>query len=168
MRTLLEQHVPPVYRFALRLTGDPRQAEDLAQETMLRAWKHRGRLRDGTDARPWLFRITVNLWRDELRRQRVRRSTGIAHPHVLRSADARPDRAAAVREDLERVLAAFDELPPRQREVVHLVACESLGIDDVAEVLGITPNAVKASLSLARRRLREVVQSERSASSSVA
>ena len=67
---LLEEWAPRVYRFALRLCNDPHIAEDLAQETFLRAWRHRGRLRDERVARVWLFRITANLWRDQLRRNR--------------------------------------------------------------------------------------------------
>src|SRR5690348_5337242 len=67
---ILEEWVPRVYRFALRLSNDLHTAEDLAQETFLRAWRHRERLRDKRAARVWLFRITANIWRDQLRRTR--------------------------------------------------------------------------------------------------
>src|SRR5205823_15077281 len=66
----LEAWVPRVYRFALRLSNDPDAADDLTQETFLRAWRQRDRLRDQRAARVWLFRITANLWRDHLRRGR--------------------------------------------------------------------------------------------------
>src|SRR5712692_4928022 len=72
VKNLLEEYVPRVYRFALRLTNDPHAAEDLTQETLLRAWRRRGLLRDPRAARVWLFRITANLWRDQLRRDRCR------------------------------------------------------------------------------------------------
>src|SRR3989304_8552329 len=64
VKVLLEEHVPRVYRFALRLTGNRHEAEDLTQETFLRAWRHRRRLRDRSAARVWLFAIAANLWRD--------------------------------------------------------------------------------------------------------
>ena len=65
-----------------------------------------------------------------------------------------PEHLALVRDDAERLLAALDRLPDRQREVLYLSACEQLPIADIASVLDITPAAVKASLSLARARLR--------------
>src|SRR5438067_2836878 len=68
---LLDEWVPRVYRFALRLCRDRHAAEDLTQETFLRAWRRRGRLRDERAARAWLFRITANLWRDQVRRGRL-------------------------------------------------------------------------------------------------
>src|SRR5712692_6946834 len=71
VKNLLEEYVPRVYRFALRLTNNPHAAEDLTQETMLRAWRGRWLLRNPQTFRVWLFRITANLWRDQLRRGRL-------------------------------------------------------------------------------------------------
>src|SRR5262245_27283653 len=85
---------PRVFRFALRLTGDPHAAEDLTQETFLRAWPARGRLRDDRLMRVWLFRITANIWRDRLRRDR----SPIAHAEPLTGIEPgrvhAPDRSA--------------------------------------------------------------------------
>jgi RNA polymerase sigma-70 factor (ECF subfamily) len=151
----LEDWVPRVYRFALRLTADPHAAEDLTQETFLRAWRRRGRLRDPNAARVWLFRITANLWRDRLRRGRspVARAELLGDDAV--TTNSLPDRLAAGREDLARALDALDGLPPRQRDVLYLSACEGLPAADVAVILGITADAAKASLSVARKKLRE-------------
>jgi RNA polymerase sigma-70 factor (ECF subfamily) len=152
---LLEEWVPRVYRFALHLCNDPHAADELTQDTFLRAWRQRGRLRDPGAARAWLFRIAANLWRDRLRRGRspVARAGPLddaapdpAHP---------PERLAAGREELARALEALDELPPRQRDVLYLSACEGLPTAAVAAVLGISPAAAKASLSLARKNLRQ-------------
>jgi RNA polymerase sigma-70 factor (ECF subfamily) len=154
VRNLLEEYVPRLYRFALRLTNDPHAAEDLTQETVLRAWRRQGILRNPRAARVWLFRILVNLWRDQLRRSRlpVARAGPLAQEQPSRSPP--PDRKAAEQDDLRRVLEAVAALPPRQREVLHLGACEGLSAGEVADVLGISPDAVKASLCLARQRLR--------------
>ena len=161
MRRLLEQHVPPVYRFSLRLTGgDTHAAEDLTQEALLRAWRHRAKLPDTDRTRGWLFKITVNLWRDQLRRAKVR-SEGKRQSAAAggSSAVAPPQHVIRQREELAAALRALDALPPRQREVLHLSACEGLSIAQIAEVLEINAGAVKASLSLARRRLREDLES---------
>jgi len=162
VRALLEQHVPQVYRFALRLAGDPHQAEDLTQETFLRAWRRRKQLRDPGAARVWLFKITVNLWRDQLRRAQhgPEHADGLCEVHEGRQPP--PERAMIDQEDVQRALGAMDSLPDRQREVLYLRACEGLSVGQIADVLGISTEAAKASLSLARkamrRRLRDLCQ----------
>jgi RNA polymerase sigma-70 factor (ECF subfamily) len=152
----LEDWVPRVYRFALRLSDDPHAAEDLTQETFLRAWRRRGGLRDARAARVWLFRITANLWRDRLRRGRspVARA-GPLEGDTQPGRTQPPERLAAGREELARALEALADLPPRQREVLYLSACEGLSPAEVAEVLGISAGAAKANLSLARKAMRE-------------
>ncbi len=148
---LVEEHIAAVYRYALRLAGRADVAEELAQETMLRAWRHRARLREPRAARLWLLRIAGNLWTDQLRRKRFRPQALEAEPPCPGPS---PGRAAGERENVQRALAAMDELPPRQRQVMYLATCEGLSHAEVAEVLGIDEGAVKSNLSLARRELR--------------
>jgi RNA polymerase sigma-70 factor (ECF subfamily) len=154
VNNLLEAWVPSVYRFALRLSNDPHAAEDLTQETLLRAWRQRGQLRDARAARVWLFRITANLWRDQLRRRR----SPVARAGPLEDAAAgpepSPERVAVGQEELGRALEALAGLPPRQREVLYLSACEGMTSAEVAAVLGISADAAKANLSVARKNLR--------------
>jgi RNA polymerase sigma-70 factor (ECF subfamily) len=144
-----------VYRLALRLTHDPHQAEDLTQEAFLRAWKRQDELREPCAARVWLFRILVNLWRDQLRRRRSPVSLAGSLPAQQRGAVLTPDRQAALSEDAGRALQALDELPGRQREVLYLSACEELTGAEIAAVLGISTDAVKANLCEARKKLRQ-------------
>ena len=153
----LEEWVPSVYRFALRLSSDPHAAEDLTQETFLRAWRQRGLLRDARAARVWLFRITANLWHDQLRRGR----SPVARAGPLEDAATcnaqPPDQHVAEQEELARALKAMALLPPRQREVLYLSAREGLTTAEVAAVLEISTESVKASLSLARKKMRELL-----------
>ena len=151
---LLEEHAARVWRFALRLTGDAHQAEDLAQDALLRAWQHRWRLRDPSRARVWLFQITVNLWRDQMRRtsRRPECTNDTAVDQLCVNID--PAQALVIEENVRRTLIAMDQLPTRQREVLHLHACESLSLAEIAEILGIRTEAVKASLCLARKSMR--------------
>jgi RNA polymerase sigma-70 factor (ECF subfamily) len=147
-----------VWRFALRLTGDRDQAEDLTQETLLRAWRHRRRLRDPDRARVWLFKIAANLWRDRVRRARRRPDPTTTSADELPSSNVPPDKQLIDREDVQRTVDAMDGLPPRQREVLYLYACEELSLAEIADVLDISSNAVKASLSLARKRMRRQLE----------
>jgi RNA polymerase sigma-70 factor (ECF subfamily) len=159
---ILEEWVPRVYRFALRLSNDPHTAEDLAQETFLRAWRHRNRLREERATRIWLFRITANLWGDQLRRSRspVARAGSLADHERAQVVDASVLpvlRLISKKEELTRALQAMNALPPRQREVLYLSACEGLASAEIATVLGITAGAVKANLSLARKSMRQLL-----------
>ncbi len=150
----MDEHLPHVYRFALRLTGSRQEAEDLAQDTFLRAWRHKDRLRDAKAARVWLFTIARNLWTDRLRRKARRPAAIELLPEDEAGLAVAGEQESIAREDVRRVLAAVDSLPPRQREVLHLHACEGLSLDEIAGVLGIGVNAAKASLCEARKRLR--------------
>jgi RNA polymerase sigma-70 factor, ECF subfamily len=150
----VDEYLPRVYRFALRLTENREEAEDLAQETFLQAWRRRGQLRDPTAMAVWLFTIAKNLWNDRLRRKACRPQVAGPLEDEHPSATAGPDYDLMVREDLRRVLEAMCSLPARQREVLHLCACEGLSLGEIAEVLGITSDAAKASLCEARKRLR--------------
>jgi len=151
---LLEQFVPRVYLFALRLTRSRDEAEDLTQETFLRAWRHRARLRDPCAARAWLFSIAVNLWRSRLRRKgRGEQTAGLPDEPGPRPENL-PEEDLIAEENVRRVRKAIDALPARQREVVYLHACEALPLREIAGVLGISLEAVRSSLSLARKRLR--------------
>jgi RNA polymerase sigma-70 factor, ECF subfamily len=151
----VDEHLPRVYRFALRLTGNRQEAEDLAQETYLRAWRRRGQLRDPKATSVWLLSIARNLWNDRLRRKaRGAAKTEPIDPDCP-SAESGPDRDTVVREDLRQVLDAMEKLPARQREVLYLFAREELSLREIAGVLDITPEAAKASLCEARKRLRQ-------------
>jgi RNA polymerase sigma-70 factor, ECF subfamily len=156
VKALLEEYAPRVYRFALRLSGSHQDAEDLVQETFLRAWRHRGRVREAGAVRVWLFTIAANVWRDHLRRRKRRPEVQGAIADDCQARASPPDGGLIAQEDQERLTEAMDRLPPRQREVLHLHAWEQLSLAEIAQVLDISPDAAKASLSLARRRMREL------------
>jgi RNA polymerase sigma-70 factor (ECF subfamily) len=155
VRNLLEELVPRIYRLALRLTNDSHAAEDLTQETVLRAWRRRWLLRNPRAIRVWLFRITVNLWRDQLRKARSKVSRAGSLDDDLASRAPGPHQNAVEQEDLRRAFAAMQDLPARQQEVLYLNACEDLSAVEIAGILGISADSAKASLYLARKKLRE-------------
>jgi len=154
VKTLPVEDIQRVYRFALRLAGDHHAAEEIVQETCLRAWRSRRGLRNPGSSRAWMFQIAANVWRDQLRRARLPAApttARVAHdPPHLRS----PERIAGEQEAIERIIRAMDALPERQRQVLFLFSVEGLSQTEIAEVLGISPEATKASLSLARRAMR--------------
>ncbi len=155
MKNLLQEYVPRVYRFALRLTHDPHAAEDLTQETFLRAWRRYQLLRQRQAVHVWLFRIAANLWRDQLRRGKLRVAQAGPLPEDYASGVQTPERRADDQDDLRRALEAMEALPVRQRQVLYLRACEDLSAAEISAVLGISNDAVKANLCLARKKLRQ-------------
>jgi RNA polymerase sigma-70 factor (ECF subfamily) len=155
VKNLLHEYVPRVYRFALRLTHDPHAAEDLTQETFLRAWRRHGVLRRPQAVHVWLFRIAANLWRDQLRRGKLRVARAGPLPEDYASGVQTAEQMVNDQDDLRRALEAMAMLPERQREVLYLSACEGLSAAEISVVLGIRTGAVKASLCLARKRLRQ-------------
>lgn len=155
MKELLSEFVPRVYRFALRLTRNAQAAEDLAQETFLRALRTATPLREPGSLQVWLFRITVNAWRDQQRRGRsLVAQAGLLDEEPTDPART-PEAAAVQREELQRTLQALDRLPDRQREALYLHTCEGLSLAEIADVLGSSTEAVKANLCVARKKLRE-------------
>jgi RNA polymerase sigma-70 factor (ECF subfamily) len=158
VKDLIEEYVPHVYRFALRLTGNRTDAEDLTQSTLLGAWRKRAQLRDARAAKGWLFAIAANMWRSGQRgKDRQERSGNDVEQFGVEHAMS-PDEEAIVKEDLQRVRETMDALPQRQREVLYLHACEAFSLPEIAAILAISPQAVKASLSLARKRMRQQLQ----------
>jgi len=155
VKNLLQEYVPRVYRFALRLTHDPHAAEDLTQETFLRAWRRHALLRHPQAVRLWLFRIAANLWRDQLRRGKLRVAQAGPLPEDCVSAATTPEQRVDDQDDLRRALEAMETLPERQRDVLYLSACEGLSAAEISVVLGISAGAVKANLCLARKKLRQ-------------
>jgi RNA polymerase sigma-70 factor (ECF subfamily) len=146
---------PTVYRFAWSLLGDRTEAEDATQETFLRALRFLERYDARRPFRPWLYRVAVNVCRDQVRRRR--REAALWE----RAADlVRLDHETHRSEPFPpgEIRAAVRQLPERQREVVVLFYFEDLGCRDVAEALGLTVNHVKVLLHRARQRLRETLE----------
>lgn len=159
---LYHMYESDLYRFVCYLAGGPETAEELFQETWLRVVRHLGR-KPVISFKKWLFTIATNLYRDELRKRRVRRlflgRTPVDEPAV----ETTPPKPAgipgtpageegyAVREALAK---AMDKLTPGQREVFVLAHVEGFRLQEVAELLGRPEGTVKSTLHRAVLTLR--------------
>lgn len=146
---MARDHATSIYSLAIRLTGNRADAEDLVQETFLKAWRGIGDFEGRSRPRTWLVRILLNTARDRARRAPAAR---LADEPAAAGIGDTGDRVAR-RETLGRVLDAVSDLPPRQREVLLLRARGGLSYREIAEVLGIGEGAVKTHLVTARRKL---------------
>lgn len=150
----IEPYIPGLYRFAVTLCNDGALAEDLTQETLLRAWKAGSQPDHERAVRSWLLTILRNLWIDHCRSPKNRPAE--AHsPDELFAETRSPVQLAIENEQFEAILQRMLQLPERQRQVLLLHAVEELTIDEVSGILQISRSAVKASLSVARKTMRQ-------------
>ncbi|TCP60836.1 RNA polymerase ECF family sigma subunit [Rhodovulum bhavnagarense] len=158
-RALTLRFTPRVLSHAARLLGDAAEAEDVAQEAMLRLWKIAPDWRAG-EARvsTWLFRVTGNLCTDRLRRRRGQGLDGVPEPHdEAPGAEARllsGQRAQALQE-------ALDALPVRQRQAVILRHIEGLSNPEIAQVMEIGTEAVESLTARGKRALKAELAARR-------
>ena len=153
-------HLDSLYRMALRLSGDPMQAEDLVQETMLKAHRAWGQYKPGTNARAWLLTILRNTFINEYRRRKrepIPVDLEAVEPYAIyRDVEQLDPEGNFFAQIVDaRVLDAIDRLPPDFREVLALSDMESLSYAEIAEALEIPVGTVKSRLFRARRQLQK-------------
>lgn len=149
---LVAAHQRVVYRIALRITGNPQEAEDVAQEAFVRAFERLDRFDPARPFAPWLYRIVHNLALNRVRRDRT--------PAVLGDwlEDERgtgPEAAAIAAETLERLRQAIAGLPENYRRVIVLRHFEGLSYQQMCAALGVPLSDVKSWLFRARRALQK-------------
>ena len=164
-------HMDAVYRFALRLAGDTDQANDLVQETYLRAWRAWDQYTPGTNAKSWLFTICRNLFLRQVERGKRHRSAveeraprestsgggDLVNPMWTASSQQDPEATFfdAIVDD--EVLRAIEELPEEYRTAVVMSDVEGLPYADIAEATGVPVGTVKSRLFRGRRQLQKVL-----------
>ena len=151
-RELYDAHAARVFRLAYRLTGDGELAQELTQETFIRAFAQLGRFRGESALSTWLHRVTVTVVSNAMRKvKRFRaRETDLDDAAIMPAAaeSAEPD----LREKLQR---AIDELPEIYRLTLVMHDVEGYTHEEIAHVLGVAEGTCKSRLSVARAQLRE-------------
>lgn len=156
MKQDLHQHVRALRRYALVLCRDAEEAEDLVQETLLRALAAARGYDSGRDLRVWLFSILHNAYVDRLRRAR---SSRLALAQIDPPAVAAAPQPARV--ELRETLEALQQLAPEQRAAVVLVGLESVPYAEAAQILGIPVGTLMSRLHRGREALRKLTGEER-------
>lgn len=164
-RRLVELATPRLYRLALRVVGDPDEAEDVVQETTIRAWDRIEELREPAAVMGWLSHIARNAARDRLRWwKRRRRERFDEAGAALAALVAQPERAplpdealagAQVRAAVARAVAA---LPDKHRAVLLLREADGMSYEEIAEALGVAIGTVESRLHRARAALARRLQ----------
>lgn len=151
---LVRRHRDRIYRIALRMLGNPDDAEDVAQEVVIQLWTALAGFAGKSLFTTWLYRIVVNRCLGTIRRRRD--DTPLTYPDIVSSPGA--DVQVMARNRLSAMLAAVTDLPAEQRAPVVLVDIEQLGYDEAAAILGVTEPTLRGRLYRARRRLADTMR----------
>lgn len=165
LAALVDQYAGALYRVAFSVLRNSADAEDAVQETYLRVLRHRDTLGEVRDHRVWLIRIVWNIVLDRKRRAKTRPETDdVAElARVLPSNGLSAEERAAAAQHHAQVLACVEQLPAKEREVLHLSAFEELSSVEIAAVLGITESSVRSRLFRARNLMAGLLNHARSA-----
>lgn len=167
---LLEKHSVPVYNLALRLVGNAADAEDLAQDALIRALRALPSFRGESQLSTWLYRITINTWKNRVRSEKRRGlwrflpldflfSRDGAEPAAPEpaAADAPLDAGLASEEQSAQVQAALLALDPESRAAIVLRELQGLSYQEISLALDIPEGTVKSRLSRAREALKQLL-----------
>ena len=164
-RLLVEQHSRAIFRLAFRMTGNEHDAEDVVQETFLRAYRQLSRYEARASFSTWLYRIAANYALDLMRvrrrhEEKRRRDSSESRDLLETIAESRPgpDRALYADEVNKSVSTALDQLSAQERTAFLLRHFEGLSIAEIGLALGTGPNATKHSIFRAVRKLRNALE----------
>jgi RNA polymerase sigma-70 factor (ECF subfamily) len=159
IKTELVSLLPRLRRFAIGLTGNVEQADELVQAGCLKALERSAQWRPGTSLASWMFRILQTTWIDD-RRTLERRNTVPDTDAVERHAGDDGVRRHAARDTLRDVERQIATLPEEQRAVLLLVCVEGLSYKEAAAVLDLPVGTVMSRLARARGRLADALQAD--------
>ena len=153
---LVRTYEAPVYRLALRMCGGRAEdAQEVAQEAFLAAWRGLPRFRGQCRFSSWLYKLTANAAVDHLRREK-RRPAAVPLENAGEPADPHTPQEELERRELHRaVQQALDRLTPEHREVLVLREIQQLSYDEIADTLSLDLGTVKSRINRGRRQLRD-------------
>jgi RNA polymerase sigma-70 factor (ECF subfamily) len=151
---LYERHRGPLYRYILRLAGDPATANDLYQGSWEKIIRARGRYKASAPFKAWMYRIAHNHVMDHFRRQHP---AGVVAPDEVSSNQAQPDEQTALENRHDDLLTAINSLPEEQKDTLVLKMESGLDLQTIAEVTGVNPETAKSRLRYAVKKLKQML-----------
>ena len=157
-RALVDKHGRSAFRLAYRMTGNEQDAEDIVQESFLRAYRHLGRFEARANFGTWLYRIVANCAVEQIRTRQSRQNRARMEPMdettMPPSDQPAPDRLAHSSDIGRRVAAALDGLSPLERAAFTLRHYEGCTIDEISRTLRLRTSAAKHAVFRAVKKLR--------------
>lgn len=144
------KQVPALRGFARVLCGQSALADDLTQETLLRAWASKETFTRGTNMRAWLFTILRNVFYTHMRRQAL--EIAVCNDPQFTKTSVGPRQHSSL--EVKELLNAFPQLPPEQREAMFLIVAEGLSYEQAATICGCAVGTIKSRIGRARKALQ--------------
>lgn len=165
---IMRENGPRIYTLAVRLTGNPADGQDLAQETFVKAYENLSRFRGESSAATWLYRICVNLWKDRVRYEKRRffwrhfsleaRDGDEPSPAELAAPDP-PAGAALEGTDRQTLVQnALAQLGQEERAILVMRDMDDISYEEIGDILGVPLGTVKSRLARSRERLRQILE----------
>ena len=166
--TLVRRWEKSIYSFLLRHAGKPEEAKDLCQESFIRAYRSLKQLRDPQKFSTWMYRIALNVCRDEMKKRQRRKTfslngfdeVGEDNPNsglkMARNASSDPHAAAQNRDVKVLLNRALQSIPEEQRVVIIMKEYQGLKFTEIAETLGISVNTAKSRMYYGLSALKKV------------
>ena len=146
-----------LFRFAMRLAGNPADAEDLVQDVLIKVWDRRGDMHAYRNVEAWCMRLVKNLFLDGIKSKRHQTTDRLpegdwqeevpVHGHT-------PYQQTELNDTMQKVHRLIENLPPRQRQIIHLRDVEGYSYAEIAEIMQMDMSGVKVNLFRARAALR--------------
>ena len=156
IRDDIQATIPNLRAFAMSLTGNIDNADDLVQETLVRAFAHIDSFEPGTNLSAWLFTILRNLFRSEYRKRK--REVEDAEGSFAATLSTRPEQTGRI--EFKELQQALEKLRADQREAVILVGASGFSYEEAAEICGCAVGTIKSRVNRARIRLAELLDIE--------
>ena len=143
-----------LYRFALRMLANRDEAEDVVQDTLMRLWSGRAKLRTYRSIEAYSMIITKNLCLDLLRSKK-RITADLLDEHTIDSSN--PYKLTEISDTMNRVYGEINRLPEQQKMIIHLRDIEGYDFDEIADIMDLSLNVIRVNLSRARKKVKEAI-----------
>lgn len=153
-REELVEHLPAMRAFAISLTRNMATADDMVQDTLVKAWTNIDKFEPGTNLRAWLFTILRNTFYSH--RRKAKREVADADGALTEGLSQKPDHDGRLH--LADFKDAFAKLPDEQREALILVGASGFAYEEAAEMCGVAVGTIKSRVNRGRKRLAELMQ----------
>lgn len=144
-----------LFRFANRLLGSAEEAKDVVQEVLIKVWNGREQMDQVQNWEAWCMRLTRNLSLDRVRSRQRRATDPIAEGFEIRQEGLTPHDNTELNESMQQIGKLIEQLPEKQRQVIHLRDIEGYSYNEICDILEIDMNQVKVNLFRARNAVRE-------------
>jgi RNA polymerase sigma-70 factor, ECF subfamily len=164
LRTLVERHMPSIYRFSVRHTGDESIAQDICQEVFLKLYRNARSYKPGMTFKTWLFTIVRNTSIDLARSSAYRKAYSLedysreTERQPLINGAPGPEESYSAKETAQKVTLALQSLPEKQRTACILKYYEEMPTKEIAEAMGATISSVESLLVRAKHNLVKLLQ----------